>query len=257
MRHPRVERRGANDERDAACVAARGGAPPARRSWRLRGRRRPEPAVPGASDADAAVEDAGPAQRLERREAEPAGSSRRSRGSRRASARGHRGERCARTKRSSSGRELVTLSMKTKRAPRIHACSCACCARRLAADPAREAEVVADQRAGARLTADPARVDDHRAEPFRGAVDGCRQARRPGAHDHEVELLVVRAEAGARRPRELCVAGSVSAVPSGRTTTGSGRFGVTSASRSPALRRVGEARSCAGSAQRSRTLRSS
>src|SRR4029453_13973011 len=40
------------------------------------------------------------------------------------------------------------------------------------ADPSRKAEVVADQRAGGRLTSEAAFVDDQGAESFGGAIDG-------------------------------------------------------------------------------------
>ena len=66
-----------------------------------------------------------------------------------------------------------------------------------AADPAREAGVVADQRAGAGLAADRLLLDDQGGEPLRGGVDGRGEAGRPGAHDHDVVHVV-----GRRRPRQ-------------------------------------------------------
>ena len=55
-----------------------------------------------------------------------------------------------------------------------------------AAHPAREAEVVADAGARARLSAGHARVDDHGGQAFGGAVDGRRQTRRSRADDGDV-----------------------------------------------------------------------
>ena len=57
----------------------------------------------------------------------------------------------------------------------------------LAADPAREAEVVADEGAGPRLAAEGVLLDDEGGEPLRGAVDRGREARGTGADYHEVE----------------------------------------------------------------------
>ena len=75
------------------------------------------------------------------------------------------------------------------------------------ADPSREAEVVADQRAGGCLAAEPAFVDDQGAESLRGAIDGRRQTGRSGADDHKVEFHPLRVHRRARRQRELGVAG--------------------------------------------------
>ena len=58
-------------------------------------------------------------------------------------------------------------------------------------DPAGEAEVVADQRAGAGLAPDGAAFDDERAQPLGRGVDGGGQSRGPGAHDDDVERRVV------------------------------------------------------------------
>ena len=58
------------------------------------------------------------------------------------------------------------------------------------AHAAGEAEIVTDKRTRRRLSTDPALVDDQGAESLRGAVDGRRQPRRSGAHDHQVEVVV-------------------------------------------------------------------
>ena len=55
-------------------------------------------------------------------------------------------------------------------------------------DARREAEVVLDPRRRARLPAGRLALDDDRPQTFRGAVDGRRQAGRPGADDHRVVL---------------------------------------------------------------------
>ena len=72
-----------------------------------------------------------------------------------------------------------------------------------AADAARKAEVVADQRARGRLPADPAVVDDQRPEALRGAVDRRREAGRPGADDDDVELAPLGVDRGAGGARQL------------------------------------------------------
>ena len=64
-------------------------------------------------------------------------------------------------------------------------------------DAAREAQVVADHRAGPRLAADRLGLDDDRVQPLGGAVDRSRQARRSGADDDEVGHEV-RVEVGDR-----------------------------------------------------------
>ena len=60
-----------------------------------------------------------------------------------------------------------------------------------AADAHREAEVIADQRARPDLSADAAFVHHEDAQPLRGAVDGRRQPRGPGAHDDHVEVVLL------------------------------------------------------------------
>ena len=60
-----------------------------------------------------------------------------------------------------------------------------------AADAHGEAEVVADQRARPGLSADAAFVHHEDAQPLRGAVDGRREARGPGAHDDHVEVALL------------------------------------------------------------------
>ena len=57
-----------------------------------------------------------------------------------------------------------------------------------AADPAREAEVVANQRARARLASDGLALDDQRAQPLRGRIDGGGEAGGPGPDHGEIEL---------------------------------------------------------------------
>ena len=75
-----------------------------------------------------------------------------------------------------------------------------------------ESHVVLDPRAGPRLTARAEPVEDDGGQPLGGAVDGRRQAGRPGPDDHQVERLgadlTLQAEAlgqpgdrGARRTR--------------------------------------------------------
>lgn len=54
------------------------------------------------------------------------------------------------------------------------------------ADPLGEAQVIADERTGPGLPADPAFVDPQDAQPLRAGVDGCRQARRACADDDNV-----------------------------------------------------------------------
>ena len=98
--------------------------------------------------------------------------------------------------------------MKTKRAPRIQACSYACCASVLPADPAREAEVVADQRARAR----PGR----RSRPGRRPSCGAPPTRRrpppkgpagPAPTITRSNVLAARARRRSRHACELCVRG--------------------------------------------------
>ena len=74
-----------------------------------------------------------------------------------------------------------------------------------AADPAGEAEVVPDQRAGGGLAADAPAVDDERGEPLRRAVHGGRQARRPGADHHDVEGSGSQVHRTSRSGRDLGV----------------------------------------------------
>ena len=58
--------------------------------------------------------------------------------------------------------------------------------KRLARDAGREAEIVLDARARARLPAEGARVDDEHGEPFGGRVDRGRESRRARADDGDV-----------------------------------------------------------------------
>ena len=74
-----------------------------------------------------------------------------------------------------------------------------------AADAAGESKVVADQRARPGLAADASGVHDDDVKPLRGAVDGGRQARRPGAHHHHVEGALVEALRSAGGQRDLGV----------------------------------------------------
>ena len=67
----------------------------------------------------------------------------------------------------------------------------------LAGDAVGEADVVLDERAGARLAAGGDRVERHRVEALGRAVDRRGQPGRPAAHDHEVERV-----AGRRLERE-------------------------------------------------------
>ena len=67
------------------------------------------------------------------------------------------------------------------------------------ADAALEAQVVADQRAGAGLPAGHHRFQDHRAQPLRGGVDRGGEAGRPGADDGHVVPPAVRPDAHAQR----------------------------------------------------------
>ena len=60
-----------------------------------------------------------------------------------------------------------------------------------AADALAEAEVVADQRARRRLSADAAGVHDEDAQPLGGGVHGGGEARRAGADDHDLVGLLV------------------------------------------------------------------
>ena len=76
-----------------------------------------------------------------------------------------------------------------------------------AADPFREAEVVADQGARSRLPADATGIHHHDVEPFGGAVDRSRQARRPSADDQQVERLVLHPLRCAGSHRDLGVRG--------------------------------------------------
>ena len=106
------------------------------------------------------------------------------------------------TKRQSpSRRARVALCMNANSAPKTHACSNALLGEPTTADPARETEVVADERARRRLSADPALVDDQGVEPLRGAVDRGRQPGRPGTDDDDVELAPLGVDRGAGPPR--------------------------------------------------------
>ena len=62
-----------------------------------------------------------------------------------------------------------------------------------AADAVREAGIVLDPRAGARLTTGRVQLDDQRAKPLGGGVHGRRQAGGAGAEDHQVVAIVPRA----------------------------------------------------------------
>ena len=72
-----------------------------------------------------------------------------------------------------------------------------------AGDPGREAEVVLDARARAGLPAGCPGLCHERAQPFRSAIDGCRQAGRPGTQHDEVEALPVDLGSESQRPRHL------------------------------------------------------
>ena len=74
------------------------------------------------------------------------------------------------------------------------------------ADASRETEVVANQGARGRLSADPALVDDQRAESLRGTVDRGREAARPGTDDDDVELAPLGIDRGTDGGRQLQVA---------------------------------------------------
>src|SRR5439155_7352852 len=64
-----------------------------------------------------------------------------------------------------------------------------------AAHAAVEAEVVADQRARAGLTADRGVLDRQRSKSLRGGVDGRGKAGRAGPDDHDIEFALL-AKAG-------------------------------------------------------------
>ena len=85
-----------------------------------------------------------------------------------------------------------------------------------AADAHREAEVVADQRARPGLPADAAFVHHEDAQPLRGAVDGRGQARRPGAHDDDVEVALLELDRGTCGLRDLGVGGVAQRPPVGK-----------------------------------------
>ena len=111
-----------------------------------------------------------------------------------------------------------------------------------AADAAREAEVVADQRARPRLSPDPVRVDDERAE-------APRRRRRPPADSpagpaptisRSISLSSGSTAEPVARVSSTSL-GFTSVVPSGRITTGSSRLGLEPSEQLPSLVRVGEA----------------
>ena len=108
-----------------------------------------------------------------------------------------------------------------------------------AADAHGEAEVVADQRARPGLSADAAFVHHEDAQPLRGAVDGRREARRPGAHDDHVEVVAASSAAGAPTSSAIsALDGSLRTRPSGSTISGSFASGPALASSSrPFVRR--------------------
>ena len=72
-----------------------------------------------------------------------------------------------------------------------------------AAEPAWKAEIVADQRARARLTTDPARVEDGRPQPFRGGVDRGSQPCGACADDDEIGVVCLELGREAARSSEL------------------------------------------------------
>ena len=72
-----------------------------------------------------------------------------------------------------------------------------------AAQPTRKAEVVADQRARARLATDTARVEHGRPESLGGCVDGGAQPGRAGADDDEVGVVCLELGREAARSCEL------------------------------------------------------
>ena len=76
-----------------------------------------------------------------------------------------------------------------------------------AGDPAWEAEVVADHRAGAGLSAERLGLEDQRVEALRGAVDGRPQPGRAGTDDRKVEHRRRDVDGDAERRGELSVAG--------------------------------------------------
>src|SRR5262252_9728616 len=59
------------------------------------------------------------------------------------------------------------------------------------ADALREAEVIADERAGPSLPADTGGVDDEDAQTFRSTVDRRGEAGRAGSHDEQLERELV------------------------------------------------------------------
>ena len=63
---------------------------------------------------------------------------------------------------------------------------------RLARDASRKAEIILDARACARLPAERPAIEHDHVQAFRGGVDGGGQPRRSGAHDRDVEQLVMR-----------------------------------------------------------------
>ena len=84
-----------------------------------------------------------------------------------------------------------------------------------AADPAREAEEVAYQRARAGLTADPGLVDNHRPQPLGGGVDRRGEPGRSRADDQHVELILVASRGRAAGPRQLEIGGIRECLPVG------------------------------------------
>ena len=112
-----------------------------------------------------------------------------------------------------------------------------------AADAAREAEVVADQRARARLAADRLALDDERAQPLRGGVDGGGEAGRARRRPRP------RRSRARRRARCCTPNASASSTLVGSTMQRRRRAGSTTGTRlalgpalveqRPALRRVG------------------
>ena len=74
-----------------------------------------------------------------------------------------------------------------------------------AAHAAREAQIVANQRAVRGLSAEPGLINDEGAEPFRGAIDRGRQSSGPTADDHEVELHALGVDRRARGAGEVGV----------------------------------------------------
>src|SRR5581483_7360818 len=59
-------------------------------------------------------------------------------------------------------------------------------------DPAGEAEIVLDARAGSGLASNRAALDEQNLQSFGRAVDRSRKPRRTGAHDHHIVAITAR-----------------------------------------------------------------